>query len=306
MSNTIFKDDFPLITTSEELQQLFLKYPEYDEYYIASWSIQDRKAFFSEMWKDFKPYADPEFLSELKQKWKFHQRSWEMYIWSILIKKWLVLQIKNNSEWPDIILNNNIYIECIATEHWSGENAVQLVIYNTLKEKTQIQNFPSEQILMRITNAIEKKLKQYKQWAKTKQRFNKKNWYIIAINSGKLWHLQEYSYDVSVIMQALFGVHNIQFDQKWNRSLSFRNHIFNKNNQPINVDCFCTGKYKEISWIIFSWDFILNLKDNNKSVFINNPFAINPIPENLFNNMDQWKATKNADWSLDIQYIPIM
>ena len=75
---SIFTDNFPLITTDQELQVLKDKYPDYDSYYVASGSIQDRKKRFDDLYQKYHPYTDSHFLTEVKKK--FHQRTWEMYL----------------------------------------------------------------------------------------------------------------------------------------------------------------------------------------------------------------------------------
>lgn len=70
--------ELPFVNTDEELQEIKNKYPTYDEYYIASACIKERKEIFEKLWKNFSCLADDHFLHEIKTQ--FHPRTWEMYI----------------------------------------------------------------------------------------------------------------------------------------------------------------------------------------------------------------------------------
>lgn len=290
MSETIFTDNFPLVDTQEELDNLFLKYPNYDQYYIASWSIKDRKEYFDKLWNKFKPYADSDFHIEIKEH--FHARSREMAIWKILIDH--NFKIDSSDYWPDFIVNNNIYIECVTTDLWDIEP-----IKST--KKIQIQTPPTDKIILRITSWIYNKIKQYNE-RENKERFNNKSSYIIAINSWALTRSHNYKYIASPIIQCLFWIQYLRFDKEWNKSLSEKISIIKKNWSEVWLTYFLNNEYNYISWIIFTDDTVLNLEERN-CVFINNPFAKNPISESLFSYLDHWKVTKNNDESINLEFV---
>ena len=68
-----------------------------------------------------------------------------------------------------------------------------------------------------------------------------------------------------------------------------------KDKSPIPVNYFTNDSRKEISAIIFSDKDILNSPSTIGSdcVFINNPFAVNPVNFKRYSFLKSWKATKN-------------
>ena len=110
MQGSLFTVELPFVSTNKELEKIKVMYPKYDSYFIASGCVKERKEKFEKLWQNFKPYADNHFLTEIKTN--FHQRSWEMYVGNVLLEKKLSIESKN--EGPDFIVNDNIYIECVA------------------------------------------------------------------------------------------------------------------------------------------------------------------------------------------------
>lgn len=67
MNKSIFTDDFPEISTNNELQKIKKEYPKYDSYYIASGCKKERKEKFDSLWQIYQPLADKHFLSDCKK-----------------------------------------------------------------------------------------------------------------------------------------------------------------------------------------------------------------------------------------------
>ena len=71
--STLFTDSFPIISTAQgnqaafdELEVLKTQYPNYDAYYVASGSVEDRRKPFEDLYQIYQPFADKHFLKEVK------------------------------------------------------------------------------------------------------------------------------------------------------------------------------------------------------------------------------------------------
>lgn len=192
---SIFTDNFPFIKTEEELQALIKKHPEYDSYYVASGSIEERKNKFDALYQKYYPYADSHFLKEVKRK--FHQRTWEMYLSCVLLEKGIKFSSKDIG--PDILIEHNskkIWIECVACEKGDGADKVPNTHYGVA------QNVPSDEMLIRIASALKEKYVKYKKYiengiVKTTDQF------IIAVSRGGLGHVDT---SIPLILRAVLAI----------------------------------------------------------------------------------------------------
>lgn len=290
IEDTLFTDDFPVLSSEDELEEIKKKYSHYCDYYIVSGCSEERKEKFDRLWKVFKRYADSHFLKQYKTQ--FHQRSWEMYIGCVLLKN--NLSIKSLDEGPDFIVNNDHYIECVACNNAEEgkPDHVPALQYGVA------QDVPVEQIIMRITSTIKDKYykyagnENYKGWAE-KGLVHRNKPYIIAINSGIFPYPQDYI-GIPLIIKALFGLQYLQIDQNRNKSFSWRQNT-QKGISSVPVNYFTDDAFKEISAIIFSDRDILNHPDviGDDCFFVNNPFAANQIDFEKYSFLKRWKAEKD-------------
>jgi hypothetical protein len=288
--NTLFTVELPFIESEDELQNIKEIYPQYDSYFIASGCIERRREKFDALWQNYKPYADTQFLKAIKHN--FHQRSWEMYLCNVFLNKQLKIQSKD--EGPDLIVNDNIYIECVAP------------IKGDVKSKDsvpEIQSFgemPTDEIILRITQSLKyKALEQYDKW-KSKQWFDPKSPFIIAINIGDFG----YFIDITILEKILFsiGPPQINFNKSTNESkVTYSNieKIFKSNQETVNLGLFTDKfqeEYKVISGVIFSNTDVLNHPENlgDDCIFVNNPLAENSVPE-WFMNLFKYLVNKGQE-----------
>ena len=269
MNNSLFTIELPFVSTNEELEKVQAMYSEYDPYFIASGCIKERREKIDKLWQKFKPYTDKHFLEEIKKN--FHQRSWEMYIGNVLLSKGLSIKYKN--EGPDFIVNDDIYIECVASTRGDPnkpDSVPEMYVARTLEE-IQVRDVPVDKMILRITQAIKDKELQYEKW-KEKTWFNQKVSFVIAINTGDLMYPQ----DRSIIRQALFGLKTVK-----------------KQKSEVPVDYFRSEKYNFVSGVLFSYELVINHPDNlgDDCIFVNNPFAKNPVNQDFikkFRNFNNW------------------
>jgi hypothetical protein len=295
--NTLFIEELPLVELEEELQSIKERYLQYDSYFIASGCIERGREKFDALWQNYKPYADTQFLKAIKHN--FHQRSWEMYLCNVFLNKQLKIQSKN--EGPDLIVNDNIYIECVAPTKGDVKSK------DSVPEIQSFGEMPTDEIILRITQSLKyKALEQYDKW-KSKQWFNPKSPFIIAINISDLGYpdtINLNSINPSIIVKILFsiGTPQINFNKSTNESkVTYSNieKIFKSNQETVNLGLFTDKfqeEYKVISGVIFSNTDVLNHPENlgDDCIFVNNPLAENSVPE-WFMNLFKYLVNKGQE-----------
>jgi hypothetical protein len=294
MSNTIFTVELPLVETNEELEKIKRMYPKYDPYFITSGCSKERKYRFDKLWEKYQPYADSHFLTQLKTN--FHQRTWEMYIGNVFLGKKLKMQSQN--EGPDFVIDEIAYIECVAPtkgDSTKADSVPEMFVAKT-PDEISVQDVPVDKMILRITQAIkDKALDQYENW-KSKNWFKVKMPFIIAVNTGDLGYVEDPS--MPNVLKALFGFQFMQINIKTGATnFSHRNSIAKSNNIPVPVNYFINTDFKFVSGVLFSDRIVLNHPDNigEDCLFVNNPFADNPVDESFIKFFKNWIATKDND-----------
>ncbi len=285
--DTLFTDSFPFVDSDVELDQIKQSFSQYDPYYITSGCIKERKEILDALWKIFEPYKDSHFLGQYKTQ--FHQRTWEMYVGCLLLQN--NLQIKSLDEGPDFIVDDKEYIECVVCTRGDKnkpDSVPEMFVARTLDEM-RVQDVPVDQMIMRMTSVIEDKHKIYQE----RTNIDKNKPFVVAVNSGALTHPQDYL-GIPLIIKALFGLQFLQISQSGNESFSWRQEA-KKSSSPISVNNFTNDSYKEISGIIFSDRNVIDRHDKigEDCIFINNPFAKNPVDPARFLFLKRWYAEKD-------------
>lgn len=294
MSNTIFTVDLPFIETNEELEKVKGLYPQYDSYFIASGCDKKRREKFDKLWIKYRSYADRHFLNQIRTN--FHQRSWEMYIGNVLLEKGLIMRSRN--EGPDFVIDNTAYIECIAPTKGdsSRPDSVPEMFVASMPEEISVQNVPVDKMILRITQAVkDKALNQYDNW-KSKKWFDSKIPFVIAINTGDLAHVEDPN--MPNVLKALFGFQFMQINIKTgSTTFSHRDKIEKTNSEPVPVNYFVNENFSFVSGVIFSNKTILNHPENigEDCIFVNNPFASNPIDETFSESFNKWNVSRDEN-----------
>lgn len=292
MQNTIFTVELPLVKTDQELDEIIEMYLKYDPYFIASGCCKERRKKFDKLWLKYLPYADTHFLSQIRIN--FHQRSWEMYVGNTLLEK--KLSIKSQGEGPDFIVMKDIYIECVAPTKGDPlkANSVPEMFVDKKPERTRVQDVPVDKMILRITQVIkDKALYQYNNW-KTKKWFNIDTPFVIAINTGDLGYIEDPS--MPNVLKALFGFQFMQINIKTGRiSYSHRDKIEKDNSESVLVNYFVNDELNFVSGVLFSDKTVLNHPENigDDIIFVNNPFAINPVGDEFIKLFKSWTVGKD-------------
>lgn len=296
MQDSLFPPQLPSVQTNEELDVVKRAFPLLDECFIACGCSTDRKDMLEKLWVNFSPYADSNFKTEIQQN--FHPRSWEMYMGNVLLSKKILTEKNINSkprnEGPDFILDNGTYLECIACSKGDPkkESSVVPPFYAKKPEEMMAQSVPVDKMILRITQAFKNKaMDQYAGW-KEKKWFNKSAPFVIAINSGDLEWSQNYM-GIPLVIKALFGLEFLQISRDHKESFSWRSQIQKGEGVPVN---YFTGKdFDFVSGVIFSDQYVLNYPEEigDDCVFVNNPFAKNPVIKDIPDTFHSWLAEES-------------
>ena len=290
MKSTIFTVELLLIETNQELEKIKQMYPKYDPDFIASGCFKERREKFDKLWANYKPHADSHFLSEIKIN--FHQRSWEMYLGNVLLEK--KQAVRSQNEGPDFIIDRIAYVECVAPTKGDPikPDSVPEMFVVAKPEEVRVQDVPVDKMILRITQVIrEKALDQYENW-RSKNWFDSKMPFVIAINTGDLSHAEDPS--MPNVLKALFGFQFRQINLRTGATnFSHRNEVPKTNNEPVSVNYFVSRDFNFVSGVLFSDKTVLNHPENigDDCFFVNNPFAKNPIDQSFITLFKNWNAT---------------
>ncbi|MBK9498585.1 MAG: hypothetical protein IPO06_04225 [Leptospiraceae bacterium] len=253
--------------------------------------IEEIKAFIENLWLEFEPYADRKFKTQMKKN--FHSCYFEMYLANCLIKLGHY-KLSSKDSGPDFFINElDAWVECIATNNGDSKNLDKVKDYNYLNPNVQSTYkdamIPTEKIILRFTNAFDNKEKKFKEYIK-EGIVNNNQPCIIAINAAKV-NYSRINPGYPRILSALFpiGYQYVTLNKEsldvMEKGIKYSSEIIKSNQIGITKLAFTTKEYSHISGIIFSTDDAWNISDISKIgtnlLFVPNPLAKNPIPENF-------------------------
>ncbi|NBS69968.1 hypothetical protein EBT31_13795, partial [bacterium] len=211
---SVFSDNLPSVTTDEELALRINTKTECDLSYVSSGCIEERRRKIDALWPIFKPYADKEFLKGIRVD--FDQRCWEMYLANIFNGHFNIsASLKNHG--PDFILDSNVYVEATACKRGENPNGVpELYVADVAKgESIFVDTIPEDKMILRITQAITDKYKQYEEWLLNVSWFCDDSPLVIAVNTSGLGFPSPG--DLPLILKPLFGIGHKQFRKEAGR-----------------------------------------------------------------------------------------
>ena len=157
----LFSEKFGSVDTREGLAHLQSQHSVLDPGYIslaAFLKTRAMKAWIESWWKQFEPYADPNFPTEFKTN--LAQRCWELYIGVTLLNRGYRLG-SNGVGQPDFDVQDRetmqrlTWIEAIAVEKGTGNDRVPDT------ELGKACGAPTDQILLRLANGLVVKHRRY-------------------------------------------------------------------------------------------------------------------------------------------------
>ncbi|MBN7769820.1 hypothetical protein KUV44_05130 [Marinobacter daepoensis] len=246
----------------------------------------DIKSCLERYWSIYENHAERNFLPGLMGA-EFRQRWWEMYLWGRLTEMGFSLSQPKDGM-PDICIRYDkkvIYLECVSPTPGVGINKIK----ESPEEK--IFDVPEDEIILRLTSAIEDKNKQAKG---RKERVGSSH-YIIAIDVSQL---APFGLDELSVIKSLFPVGDESITISNNgrfvsRRFSFRNSVKKKSGVEIETARFLGNKeYSQISGILFCDARFENVAAGAKPelCIIHNYHAAKYLSRKIFRGERQWES----------------
>lgn len=226
---------------------LFTNEPADDIAYInvraaANAHTQKARQNCEDLWDLFEPYADTEFLTEIRNN--FGARYWEMYLAAYLIKKGY--DVCAPKPGPDVGIRYNgcrIWFEATCpTRGASGKpDQVPDIKLTRLGEEPVFQDTPNEKMLLRYLNSISEKQRQHSSWL-ADRIVAPEDALVVAINPRALRHEFGDS-DPPRILQAAYpvGFPYIALDpdtsQPTETGYTFRSEIKKSSGAAVSTGC---------------------------------------------------------------------
>lgn len=292
--DTIFADDIPVAKDTKSLEKIKKDFSSsgYDPYYVVSAALPERRKLFDSLWKVYRPYAENNFLTAVKKE--FHNRTWEMYFGCVLIKNGIKIQDKGGKQQgPDFILTSGVYAECVVCT--PGEN-VKPRVYST-RGKTVVNDVPTKEIQLRITNAIDNKRDQYRNWERNNW-IDKKVPYILVINTYVGWSDGAIPNIVSVLQGLGDLTLHFQRDgiktQLTSAGYSEEPFLKKPSGREVGKKIFEDKDYSFISAVVFSMTDVLNHPENlgDDLNILLNPNAQNPLETSELSFIKKFKMSR--------------
>jgi len=274
-----------------------------DEKIIQSMFLKDDKKNIEHMWSLYKPYADKDFLQEVRKD--FHPRFWEMYLGFSLINQGVSLeQYDKRQGGPDLLILSDeklkVWLEAVAPTAGRSANAVPEIEFGVVRD------IPDEQIKLRYCSVIDKKYKKYYDYTK-KKIILEDDCYVIAVNGGAIPSASK-EIDIPRIVRCVlpFGNEVIEIDIDSLEVLDvhhqYQGASYKESGSPVSTNIFLNSDYDVISAILFSNVNALNYPNypGNDFVLIHNPIAKNPLPRGFIElGREYWvenSTLKHRSW----------
>jgi len=197
---------------------------------------EDDKSFVEQLWARFYPLADSHFRLDARNH--FHQRFWEMYLAVTLMEHGFNLH-RHSDEGPEFYASvgtRRIWFEAVAPGPGDGPDHVPQLVFG------EVTDIPTEQIILRFTNALDWKRRKYAAALK-KKIISAEDYYVLAINS---WEIRYAPHGPSLpyFIQAFlpFGPLRTLFDVKPGAPeesfYAYRPQVSKVNGSPVSTTAF--------------------------------------------------------------------
>jgi hypothetical protein len=242
--------------------------------------LKEAKEHCEALWELFEPFADPQFLVELRSN--FDARYWEMYLGAYFIEHGF--EVEAPKPGPDLGIHYNgcrIWFEAVSPTRGADGNPDQVP---EMKFDGTVQNVPEEKIILRYLNSIsEKYQRQYSQWTKT-GTISDKDAFVIALNPRRIG-FEHGDTEPPRILQAAFTIGSFYVTvnrdtlKEVRTGYHFRNEIPKTSGKPVSTGVFQQDS-AGLSGLLCSRVDAANRPALNGSDFqlVANPHATIPLP----------------------------
>lgn len=248
--------------------------------------LLDLRRRVEELWDQFEPYADPEFIQELASE--FHARFWEMYLANALIELGHP-PAPVGKLGPDLKIDINdepAWIEATAPGPGQGPDAVS---------QTQESGWVREdRIVLRFQSAIKAKHEKSRKYRK-EDNISMSDPFVVAVNGYDIPHTtfdDEIPYTIQAVVPL--GSPKVYVDKKSGEIVGsgyqYRPYIEKESGAEVGSRSFVDGDYSILSGVLYSNAGIYNFRSPGADfVYLHNPCAENPLPHGwLESGFEYW------------------
>lgn len=307
--NTLFCENIGKTRDVTEARKIAKEYANnnYDEAYVALSVLVDKepvRKWLDSLWTKFSPYVDSTKFPE-KFKYEFHQRAWELYLGCTFLENGYELVPLRGENHPDLCIKSKegiVWIEAVVPKRGTGQDRVPDMV------SRKAMAVPHEQMQLRLLNALVAKKKQFDIWKKNEELIGHNDKYIIAINRGRLEHVDAL---LPEILKCLYSAGDCQVKvstllrrpdlaEESKTSWTRKEHIKKKNKEPIKMNFFEDNANASVSAIIYCKEDVLNCpktpKGKNFALVHNNErIARNPLLKGLLGFVgEEWVKREDA------------
>lgn len=239
------------------------------------------KELLQEILEVYDPYKDSIFNSEIRSDYnRFHQRFFEAYISYVLINSDVKIKMESYDKGPDIIINDNIYIECTAPTN--GDIESKNSVTKKIMDGRTVNVLPETKLILRLSNAFTTKSEIFKKYEEKKIINLGIN--IIAISGSLLeWEYQEDN--IPRIVKLLFGIGHqlVNLNRPDDMLINERRKVEKLSGSEVKTDLFLNQENSHISGVIFSVKEVFQLESGigNDLILIKNHNARRAITDEL-------------------------
>ncbi len=293
MNHQLFPNELPILldnySATKDIDWTVLPYSQdllkFSKEFLSAAYAKDTRTKYERLYKIYSDLMleDPNFLEQIssKDKDRFHQRTWEMWLAVILHEAGYKVEASRANHGPDLLVNNSTYIECVANKDTSNE----LIIPPDFSvQKYALTNEFTEKVNLRLTQVIDAKYKKYQKYV-IDQVVDPNLPYIIAINSFAVLgypHIVT-SYLPQTIHRILHGLGNLLEIKDHKRIYTSSPTIQKKVGVEVDANLFESNKYADISAIVICDTSITDLLcgDLKPLGLFQNIHAKNKLPKNF-------------------------
>jgi hypothetical protein len=232
-----------------------------------------------ELWEDFAPFADKQFLDEIETNLK--SRFWEMYLGCSFLYNDFNLELPDHKGGPDLKINyknTNLWVEAVTPQKGVGEDKIEK------PAEMEWTKVPTDKMVLRIQNSIKNKKEQYFNWLEN-EIINKDEPFILAVNASEIPNARQVT-NMPLILRAIsqFGDQYFTFSKEnfeiIDQGYHFEDSVSKSSGTVINKNVIENEEYNFISGFLYSCADPLNRPENmgDDYILIHNPIAINKLP----------------------------
>lgn len=227
-----------------------------------------KRQYCEEMWRDFAPYADPNFPREFADQ--LHPRFWEMYLGVQLITRGFGLISGKTEGGPDFhfkLNDQDVWVEATAPDEGEGPDAVP-----SLEEHNSYTPIPEDRIILRFTNSIWEKKQKLAQYI-ADGLVSSTDPYIVAIN-GRGIDMLAFDDPLAAVVKSVYpiGGYAVTIDTNSGEAISEgyqpRYEIVKESGAGVPTSAFLDPESSGVSGILYSNAALWNLPDKPGEEFL--------------------------------------